>query len=114
MMRTPAGVECRYYYADFHRGRDRQECRLIGQSRDSEPWTPDFCAKCPVPGILRANGCPDMLLEARVVKRLGLIRRLEVRAYCTYKVCDVPEPMIGCGECHRDRPQVDLLGVDQE
>ena len=28
-MRTPAGTECPYYYADYYRGRSKQECRLI-------------------------------------------------------------------------------------
>lgn len=100
-MRTPAGVECRFYYEDFHRGRSVQECRLIARHRDSEPWTSDLCSKCPVPAILRANACPNMLLEAKVERRFGLFRRLQVNAYCTYKMTPVAEPMVGCGECHR-------------
>src|SRR5688572_8219728 len=28
IMRTPAGKECDFYYEDFHRGRELQECRI--------------------------------------------------------------------------------------
>jgi hypothetical protein len=98
-MRTPAGTECRYYYEDFNRGRAVQECRLIAQNRRSLPWTPDTCAKCPVPAILRANGSPDLRLELTVSKRLGLWRHLEVSAYCLRHLADVPDPMRGCPAC---------------
>jgi len=98
-MQTPAGVECPFYYEDYYRGQSRQECRLIGRSRSSEKWTPDLCQGCPVPGIRQANGCPHMVLEARVGRRLGLFRRVQVEAFCTLTVRPVGEPMVGCGEC---------------
>ena len=98
-MRTPAGTECRHYYEDFHRGRQTQECRLILQNRHSLPWKPDLCAKCPVPTILRANGSPDLRLEATVRKRFGLFRALTVEVYCLKHVCDVPDPIRGCPQC---------------
>ncbi len=109
-MRTPAGKECRYYYEDFHRGANTQVCRLIERSRDSLPWTPDICARCPIPDILRANACPNLVLEARVVKRfLGLGRRVEVSAWCSEHFVDVPEPAIGCGHCHEDNSGGSIL-----
>jgi hypothetical protein len=114
-MITPAGEECRYYYADYVRGRDLQECRLIAQNRESEPWQPKLCHGCPVPGILRANACPNLVLEGQVEKGfLGLTRRVTVRAVCAKYLVDVPQPHIGCGHCHEDRPGAVLFGTPQQ
>jgi hypothetical protein len=100
-MRTPAGTECPYYYADFYRGRSAQECRLIGRNPRSEKWEPNLCARCPAPAIVRANGCPNMVLEAQAIRRwLGLVRRVEVYAVCTERQVEVEDPYVGCGHCH--------------
>jgi hypothetical protein len=100
-MRTPAGTECPYYYEDFHRGRSTQECRLIGRNPRSEPWEPKLCTRCSVPAILRANACPNMALEARVVRRwLGLAHHVEIYAVCTKYQIEVADPYVGCGHCH--------------
>jgi hypothetical protein len=104
-MRTPAGKECRYYYQDFHRGRSIQECRLLARSSDSLPWEPKACQICPVPDILRANGCPHMQLRARLVRR-WFRRRMEVSAYCTDQQVEVADPYVGCGHCHPDAARV--------
>jgi hypothetical protein len=110
-MITPAGTECRYYYEDYYRGRERQECRLIGQNPQSDPWRPELCKTCPVPGILRANACPHLVLEGRVGRRfLGLSRRVEVSAVCSKYLVDVREPHVGCGHCHEERPGAELFG----
>ncbi len=109
-MITPAGKECRYYYADYFRGRERQECRLIGQNRQSEPWRPDLCKTCPVPGILQANACPHLVLEGRVTKGfLGLSRKVAVGAVCAKYLVEVTEPHVGCGHCHEERPGAELF-----
>jgi hypothetical protein len=113
-VRTPAGVDCEFYYQDYHRGRGYQECRLIARDRTSEPWRPGLCRTCPIPRILRANRCPNMALEARVKRRFGLLRRVEVLAVCTLQQCQVKEPMVGCGECHRYRPGAALFMGDEE
>ena len=102
-MRTPAGTECTYYYEDFHRGRSQQECRLIARNPASEPWRSSLCRTCPVPAILRANACPNMVLEARVGRRWGLRRQVKVRAYCLLAMEEVADPMVGCGRCHEGR-----------
>jgi hypothetical protein len=102
---TPAGKECRYYYADYLRGRERQECRLLAQNRSGEPWRPELCFHCPVPDILRDNACPNLVLEARVEKSwLGLRRRVAVRAVCSKYLVSVEQPSVGCGHCHEERP----------
>jgi hypothetical protein len=100
-VRTPFGQECRYYYADFHRGRTTQECRLVDQSPSRAAWFSDLCRDCPVPGILRANGCPHLRLEAQVSRGfLGFGRRVVVTASCTRSGSLVAEPQVGCGQCH--------------
>ena len=109
-MITPAGTECRYYYEDFYRGRQKQECRLIAQNPRSEPWRPELCRTCPVPGILRANACPHMVLEGRVEKRLlGLRRQVAVEAVCSKHLVEVEEPHVGCGHCHEERAGAPIL-----
>ncbi|MGD2253223.1 MAG: hypothetical protein PVF70_09960 [Anaerolineales bacterium] len=104
-MRTPAGTECPYYFADFHRGRQKQECRLIDRTPGGGQWQPELCSKCRVPRIVMANACPDMVLEARAVRGfLGLGRRVEVSAYCLRTAEPVSEPEVGCGLCHLPWP----------
>ncbi len=103
-MITPAGKECRYFYADYFRGRESQECRLIAQNPRSEPWRTELCRSCPVPGILRDNACPNLVLEGTVQHGfLGLGRKVEVGAVCKKYVVEVDEPHIGCGHCHEER-----------
>ena len=109
-MRTPAGVECRYYYEDYVRGHSTQECRLIARNPSSPRWQPHLCQRCPVPGILRSNSCPDMALEARVQQRFLLGQRVQVTAFCTRTQRPVPQPHVGCGECHKERPGQALFG----
>ena len=96
-MRTPAGFECPHFYGDYHRGRDREECRLL-----PDGWSADLCKTCPVPGILRANACKDMRLKATVTRTVFNLfqRRVEISAYCEKTNRDVNQPEIGCGECH--------------
>jgi hypothetical protein len=100
-MLTPAGTECPFYYADFHRGRQRQECRLVARTPGGGRWAPDLCARCRVPAIHVANACPNLVLEARVQPGvLGLGRGVRVSAVCTRSGGPVTEPEIGCGQCH--------------
>lgn len=111
-MRTPAGKECRFYYQDFHRGRNVQECRLVDANPQSADWQVKDCSQCPVPDILQANGNPDLVLEGKIEKGfLGLNRRMEVSAFCSKHMIDVPEPKVGCPICAKERPGLqDLFG----
>lgn len=101
-MRTPAGTECRFYYEDFMRGRATQECRLIASNPHSKSWRPSLCKTCPVPDILRANGCAHMTLEAWVGTRWLVLPQVRVRAFCNLSQQEVAEPMIGCGRCQEE------------
>jgi hypothetical protein len=55
-----------------------------------------------------------MILEARVRRRFGLLRRVVVEAFCTLTKEEVAEPMVGCGHCHEHRPGADILDLESE
>ena len=100
-MRTPAGFECSFFFGDYYRGKNREECRLIDNVSSPHNWTKDLCKNCPVPGIQRANSCPDMVLSGTVHRGfLGFGRKIVIKAYCQKSQCVVDDPYIGCGKCH--------------
>lgn len=106
-MRTPAGKECKFYYADYYRGREKQECRLIARNPEGGRWKPNHCKVCPVPDILRQNACPNLVLEAKVISTLlGLRERVEVFSVCSKYMTEVAEPAVGCGHCHEEARKV--------
>jgi hypothetical protein len=100
-MRTPAGKECRYFYGDYYRGREREECRLLDPGNGPPQWKPELCKTCPVPDIIAANACQHLILSAEVTRpMLVLGKRVKVSAYCTKSNSAVKEPKVGCGQCH--------------
>ncbi len=99
-MKTPYGRECRYFYGDYYRGRNFEECRLIQSKEDSRQWESMLCKYCPVPGILMNNGCPHMVLSASAIKFLGR-KTVRVDAYCTKSHKAVKDPNVGCDVCHQ-------------
>ena len=109
-MRTPYGVECKFYYEDYMRGRATQECRLLAGSPQSGRWKPRLCKSCPVPAILRANACPNMLLEGRIGRRWLVVEQIQVNAHCRLAGERVDNPMVGCGRCHENRWQDIVVG----
>ena len=110
-MKTPAGQECRYFYGDYHRGRNHEECRLLKNANPPQEWKPALCSTCPVPGILRANACEHMTLQPEVHRPFFILKpRVKIEAYCTKTKQAVDEPHIGCGECHQ-LPQIFKEGL---
>ena len=106
-MKTPAGKECKFYYGDFHRGREQQACRLIEQNRESLPWQPSLCNTCPVPDILRANASNTLKLDGKVVKKfLGFKQQVEVEGWCSECFSVVPDPKLGCLNCKATKPSI--------
>ena len=98
-MKTPAGKECQYFYGDYYRGRNIEECRLLESA--SLRWSPDLCETCPVPDITLANACSHMILEPALERPFPFLRRqVRVRPYCNKTRRDGFDPSIGCGECH--------------
>ena len=109
-MITPAGKECRFYYENFHRGHSDQECRLIQNNSRSDSWKPADCGNCPVPAILMANSNPDLVLNGTIKKGLlGFGRHVEVTAFCSRHLIDVPKPQVGCPQCAKERPGINEL-----
>jgi hypothetical protein len=99
-MKTPAGRECPHFFGDYYRGRNVEECSLL--KLHNQQWTRDLCVTCPVPDIVRANSCQHMILKAEVARPITAIfqRRVLVNVFCKKSQRDVPEPQVGCGECH--------------
>ncbi len=100
-MRTPAGKECRYFYGDYYRGRQREECRLLAAADPPLPWKAAMCRDCPVPDILLANACDHMLLKPRLARPFPFInQKVEVLAHCGKSGKSGFDPHVGCGDCH--------------
>jgi len=104
-LKTPAGFECQFFYGDYYRGKNHEECRLIGRAAPPRDWRPNLCKTCSVPIIQRANACEFMQLRARVNPGIiGIGRRVVVTAYCRKAERSVEKPEIGCGLCHSFHP----------
>lgn len=99
-MKVPTtGRECPFFYGDYHRGKQHEECRLIGYS--NPPWDIKYCKTCPVPDIVQANGCAHMILSGEIkAKFLNMGQKVKITAYCTKTHQEVDDPYVGCGECH--------------
>lgn len=102
-MKTPYGKECRYFYGDYYRGKNFEDCRLINKPNAAKAWDVKYCQDCPVPDILLANACPSMILSASVNRKLLIFKKtVNVSAYCTKSHGNVENPFIGCGLCHEE------------
>lgn len=100
-MQTPYGKECKFFYGDYFRGRNHEECRLLEPSVSATQWTSKLCKTCPVPGIIRANSCENMVLHGSIRPGLlGLGKSMKITAFCTKSQKSVSEPHVGCGQCH--------------
>ncbi|MBN2471141.1 MAG: hypothetical protein JXN59_10485 [Anaerolineae bacterium] len=109
-MRTPAGKECPYYYADFHRGHNIQRCRLVEENPASLPWQPKDCQKCPVPEVAAANASPHLTLSLTIAPvLLGLGRRLTLTAACSRHGIPLENPHIGCPQCIAENPGLEAF-----
>ncbi len=100
-MRTPAGKECPYFYGDYYRGRQREECRLLAGASPPLRWQRHLCETCPVPQIAQANACPHLHLIPRLERPFPFLRQ-EVRlsTHCDLSGKADFDPHIGCGQCH--------------
>ncbi len=99
-MRTPYGQECSFFFGDYFRGRNFEECRLLTEAESKQNWSNKLCKTCPVPGIQQANACSFMQLTGEIKKDFGFIKRMHVSAFCTKSNKKVKEPHVGCGQCH--------------
>ena len=99
-MKTPAGRECTYFYGNYHRGRNDEECRLMPDGE--RQWTSKLCQTCPMPGYQRANNCEHMRYQARIEREWQNLwqPRVKITANCVKSATSVKDPHIGCGQCH--------------
>ncbi len=83
---------------------------MIDANQRSPGWRPQDCSNCPVPEILQANSSPDLVLEGTVKSGvLGFNRRVEVKAFCSKHLIDVPTPHVGCPQCALEKPGLHAL-----
>jgi hypothetical protein len=100
-MHTPAGKECRFFYGDYHRGRNQEECNLLASASPPLVWERSLCETCPVPDILLANACPHMVLEPRLERSFPFLKKkVKIKAICTQTGREGFDPYIGCSQCH--------------
>jgi hypothetical protein len=100
-MKTPYGSECKYFYGDYFRGKNIEECRLLNLVNGQGGWTVKLCKSCPAPRIQSANGCEFMRLNGKLSGGfLGLSPHIVITAFCQNSQTEVKEPSIGCGKCH--------------
>ena len=92
-------VNCRYFYGDYHRGRNYEECRLLEANPDNQrPWKRKLCESCPVPEILITSNSRDLLLEG-TVKRKFIWENVEVTfAICQKHLIELLDPHY-CPKC---------------
>jgi hypothetical protein len=109
-MQTPAGKECRYFYGDYYRGREHEECRLL--DAHNLDWYPELCETCPVPEIQLANSCENMRFQPSIRRPLFFLKgQVSLKTDCDKCECTVDEPRIGCGQCHA-LPDVFIVAPD--
>lgn len=100
-MRTPAGKECSFFYGDYFRGREHEECRLLNSLAPPLPWRRALCETCPVPDIQRANACEEMVLTPRMTRPFPFTKQqVQVKTFCKCTERVGFDPYTGCGDCH--------------
>lgn len=98
-MKIPDGRECKFFYGDYYRGRNFEECRAISNPEDKKIWNSSYCKDCPLPDYLRNNSCENLVYSVSIQKIL-FIKRIKVNAYCSKVHRPVKDPNVGCGHCH--------------
>jgi hypothetical protein len=95
-------VNCRYFYGDYFRGKEKEDCRLLAASPgNSRQWKRSHCANCPVPALIIASNCRDLLLEAKIERKF-LSEKVEVTfAVCARHMIELSDPNF-CSKCVDD------------
>jgi hypothetical protein len=95
-------VNCRYFYGDYFRGKNVEECRLLARNPENErPWRRKLCDTCPVPALIITSQCRHLELEAQVTRKF-LRDQVEVTfAVCTKHLIELDDPHY-CPECARE------------
>jgi hypothetical protein len=95
-------VPCRYFYGDYHRGKNHEECRLLDANKDNPiAWKRSHCDNCPVPELIIVSSSRDLMLEAEV-KRRFFRERVEVTfAVCAKHMRQLDDPR-HCPDCEAE------------
>jgi len=105
-MRTPFGRECPFFYGDYFRGRNHEECRLLQGASPQLTWRSDYCKDCPVPNIVLANACSEMILIPRLERPFPFTKQMvKVKTFCGKSNLSGFDPHVGCGNCHALPPE---------
>ena len=92
-------VNCRYFYGDYFRGKNHEECRLIeANPNNSRPWRRKLCDSCPVPALIITSNCRTLELEAEVQRKFLRDHVVVTFAVCTKHVRQLDDPGY-CPEC---------------
>ncbi|MEZ4616258.1 MAG: hypothetical protein R2867_12255 [Caldilineaceae bacterium] len=96
-------VNCRYFYGDYHRGRNVEECRLLAANPDNQrPWRRQLCDSCPVPEIVITSTSRELVLEAEVKRKL-IWDSVEVTfAICQKHMIELADPRY-CPQCAEEQ-----------
>ncbi len=98
-----SGVDCPYYYSDYLRGRETEECRLLASSPEATgTWRRALCRTCPVPGTIQQTECDHLVLEA-TIQRQWLFQRVQITfSLCGESMEALPDPL-HCSACATSR-----------
>ncbi|MFN8446261.1 MAG: hypothetical protein U0175_36055 [Caldilineaceae bacterium] len=97
-------VSCRYFYGDYFRGKNKEECRLLAANPNNErPWQRKHCNTCPVPEIVIASNSRDLALEAEIKRKFLWSEQVEITlAVCSKHVRELSDPLY-CPDCAAER-----------
>jgi len=112
-MKTPSGKECTFFFGDYHRGRNKEKCRLL-QNNDLI-WKPALCETCPIPAIQQANGCENMIFTPTLFRPFLILKQqVRITTFCQKNQVDVEMPEIGCGSCNPDLEFIVVNGIEND
>jgi hypothetical protein len=92
-------VNCRYFYGDYFRGKEKEECRLLASSPDNtRAWRRTLCSSCPVPALVVASNSRELVLEAQITRKF-LREQVEITfAVCAKHMVELTDPLY-CPQC---------------
>lgn len=98
-------VNCRYFYGDYFRGKNFEECRLLAENPNSQrPWRRQLCNSCPIPETLIASNSRDLALEAEVKRKFLRDQVVITFAVCTRHMLELDDPR-QCPKCAAEQDQ---------
>jgi len=100
---TNLSVNCRYFYGDYHRGMNKEACRLVEANLANErEWRRSLCNSCPVPALIIASNSRDLLLEAQVKRKFWRDQVEVTFAVCSKHMVELTDPNY-CPECAKEQ-----------